>query len=444
MKICMMTNTYLPHVGGVARSVSAFAHEFRRQGHEVLVVAPTFDGKPLPPEREAIVERVPSLQNFNGSDFSVRLPFAAALSARLDAFAADIIHAHHPFLLGDTALRVAMNKNVPILFTHHTRYEDYTHYVPFSDTLKDIAIDLPTHFANLCDGVIAPSESIARLIRRRGVKSRIAVIPTGIDVGAFAAADRTRGRERHGIPAGAFVVGHVGRLAVEKNIPYLAEAVARFLVRHPDARFLVVGDGTAREDIERICGQHGVGDRVILAGRRTGAVLREAYRAMDVFAFASHTETQGMVVAEAMAARLPVVALDATGIREVVGPRNGILLTANAAPEEFTSALETLARDPNRLAALAAGAAKTAQAFSITRSAASVLAFYQEARQATRARRLENDLHPWTALLKRLGLEWDLLSARTQTLAAAVFGETKEKAGDEKPQTTPAPVAAGR
>src|SRR5512133_1419062 len=130
MKICMMTNTYLPHVGGVARSVSTFADEFMRQGHEVLVVAPKFDGRPLPAAQEAIVERVPSLQNFNGSEFSIRLPGAAALSDRLDAFKAEVMHAHHPFLLGDTALRIAMNKNVPIVFTHHTRYENYTHYVP--------------------------------------------------------------------------------------------------------------------------------------------------------------------------------------------------------------------------------------------------------------------------------------------------------------------------
>src|SRR5688572_5264848 len=211
MKICMMTNTYLPHVGGVARSVSTFAEEYVREGHEVLVVAPEFDGKPLPAKAEKMVVRIPSLRNFNGSEFSVRLPLATALSDRLEAFQADIIHAHHPFLLGDTALRVAMNKNVPIVFTHHTRYEDYTHYIPFSDTMKEIAIQVPTHFANLCDGVIAPSESIARVIRRRGVTTPITVIPTGIDVPAFATADRTRFRQVMKIPDDALVIGHVGR-----------------------------------------------------------------------------------------------------------------------------------------------------------------------------------------------------------------------------------------
>ena len=184
MKICMMTNTYLPHVGGVARSVSTFAEEFVREGHEVLVVAPEFDGKPLPAKAEAMVERVPSLRNFNGSEFSVRLPLATALSDRLDEFQADIIHAHHPFLLGDTALRVSMNKNVPIIFTHHTRYEDYTHYVPFSDAMKEVAIQIPTHFANLCDGVIASAGGTSGYFAKRyatPAPAPIAAITTSVN-----------------------------------------------------------------------------------------------------------------------------------------------------------------------------------------------------------------------------------------------------------------------
>lgn len=430
MKICMMTNTYLPHVGGVARSVSTFADEFIRQGHEVLVVAPTFDGRPLPPEKEALVERIPSLRNFNGSDFSVRLPLAAALSDRLDAFQADIMHAHHPFLLGDTALRVAMNKNVPIIFTHHTRYEDYTHYVPFdSEALREVAIQLPTHFANLCDGVIAPSESIARLLQRRGVTTPMTVIPTGIDVQAFASADGARFRAANGIPPDAFVIGHVGRFAREKNLGFLAEAVSLALQSRPGARFLAVGDGPGREEMIAVFKEHGVSDRLILPGKRTGRILREAYRAMDVFAFASRSETQGMVVAEAVAAGRPVVALNASGVREVVRDgENGFLLPATAPAADFAAALHRLADDAALCAQLGAGAQQSAQQFSRERCAARMIAFYEETRRATRARRLLLHLHPWTALLNRLGLEWDLLATRTQTVAAAIRGEEKAKA----------------
>ena len=428
MKICMMTNTYLPHVGGVARSVSTFAEEFLRKGHEVLVVAPEFDGKPLPAKAEKFVERVPSLRNFNGSEFSVRLPLAAALSKRLDEFQADIIHAHHPFLLGDTALRVAMNKNVPIIFTHHTRYEDYTHYIPFSDTMKEIAIQVPTHFANLCDGVIAPSESLARVLRRRGVTAPMKVIPTGIDVQAFATADGASFRKRMKIPDGAVVIGHVGRLALEKNLDYLAEAVALHLEQDAQAYFLVIGDGPGRDQLKASFEKHGVADRLLLAGKRTGRVLREAYRAMDVFAFASKSETQGMVVAEAMAAGVPVVALNASGVREVVRDgANGFLLPANASAGEFAKALARCS-GPGLRPKLGDGAQATAAEFSREQSAQRALAFYEETRRATRVRRLLHHLSPWSALVQRLGLEWDLLATRTQTVAAAVFGDGDDKA----------------
>lgn len=425
MKICMMTNTYLPHVGGVARSVSTFAEEYLRLGHEVLVVAPQFDGRPLPAKAEAIVERIPSLRNFNGSEFSVRLPGAAALSARIDAFQADIIHAHHPFLLGDTALRVAMNKNVPIIFTHHTRYEDYTHYVPFSDALREVAIQVPTHYANLCDGVIAPGESIARTIRRRGVTTPIEVIPTGIDVEAFRTADAAAFRTRMNIAPDARVIGHVGRLAQEKNLGFLAEAVALHLTREPGAQFLVVGDGPWREEFKAVFEQHHVADRLLLAGKRTGRVLREAYRAMDVFVFASKSETQGMVVAEAMAGGAPVVALDASGVRDVVcDGGNGLLLPGNASIEDFAAALGRMCADAGLREKLGRGARETANEFSREQSARRALDFYERTRRATRERRLLHHLHPWTALVQRLGLEWDLLSTRTQSVAAAVFSET--------------------
>jgi glycosyltransferase involved in cell wall biosynthesis len=418
MKICMMTNTYLPHVGGVARSVSTFAEEFRRRKHDVLVVAPEFDGPPLSRRAEAIVERVPAIQHFNGSDFSVRLPLAAGLSPRLDAFAADIVHAHHPFLLGDTALRIAAGKNVPVVFTHHTRYEDYTHYVPFdSPTLKEIAINLSTQFANLCDGVIAPSESIARLIVERGVTVPVHVVPTGIDVRAFAAGNGARFRKKLKLPRPAFVVGHVGRLAPEKNLAYLAEAVALFVKNNPRARFLVVGRGPGEDALKSVFARHGIPNRLVLAGSLTGRALADAYAAMDAFAFASLTETQGLVLAEAMAAGLPVVALNAPGVREVMRPgKNGFMPAARAPARVFAAHLARLAGEPPVRRAMAREARATAELFSRERSAERALAVYEWARHSTRRERLLSERNPWGVLLDRMKVEWDLLAQKIQSV----------------------------
>ncbi len=422
MNICMMTNTYLPHVGGVARSVSTFAEEYRRRKHQVLVVAPEFEGKPLNKRAEAIVERVAAIQNFNGSDFSVRLPLAAALSERIDAFKADIIHAHHPFLLGDTALRIGTSKNVPIIFTHHTRYEDYTHYVPFdSPALKEVVINLSTEFANLCDGVIAPSESIARLIKKRGVTTPIRVVPTGIDVAAFAAGEGARFRNRFRIPSQAFVVGHVGRLAPEKNLGYLAEAVALFIQKTPDSRFLVVGGGPSEETIKETFKKFDAEKQLILAGRHGGRTLADAYNAMDVFAFASFSETQGLVLAEAMAAGCPVVALNASGVREVMrNGENGFMLPARASTKVFAACLARLQAEPELRTAYSKEARITADEFASGQCAERALAFYQDIRKATRRERLITEHNLLGSFPDRLKMEWDLLATKTQVIMHAI------------------------
>ncbi|NNC66804.1 MAG: glycosyltransferase, partial [Gammaproteobacteria bacterium] len=183
MNIAMMTNTYSPHVGGVARSIEAFTSEYWQRGHHVLVVAPMFENVS---ENEQDIIRIPAIQHFNGSDFSVALPVPGLLSSAIQEFEPDVIHSHHPFLIGSTALRIAHTHEIPLVFTHHTKYEEYTHYMPGdSQALKRFVISLSTNYANLCDLIFAPSESIAEMIRERGVETPIAVVPTGVNLSRF-------------------------------------------------------------------------------------------------------------------------------------------------------------------------------------------------------------------------------------------------------------------
>ncbi|MFW6163868.1 MAG: glycosyltransferase, partial [Planctomycetota bacterium] len=227
MRIAMFTNTYLPHVGGVAQSVDRFTRGYRQRGHRVLVVAPRFEGQP---EAEEDVVRLPAIQNFNGSDFSVVLPASDELRRAIEAFEPEIIHSHHPFLIGNTALRQAARYGVPLVYTLHTMYEHYTHYVPLGrDAMKRYVVELVTGYANLCDGVIAPSESVEAILHDRGVTTPIAVVPTGVDTETFGSGDGRAARQRLDMPSGAFLIGHVGRLAPEKNLVFLAQALAHTL-----------------------------------------------------------------------------------------------------------------------------------------------------------------------------------------------------------------------
>ncbi len=430
MNIAMFTNTYSPMVGGVERSITTFIEEFERAGEKCLVVAPRFRGGDQSDDR---ILRVPAIRNFNRTEFSIRLPAPRIIRERLEAFEPDVIHAHHPFLLGDSALRFAYELGVPLVFTHHTLYEQYTHYVPFdSEALKRLVVRLGTEYANLCDLVLAPSESIAEILVQRGVTTPVSVAPTGIRVARFSGGCGEAIRSELGIPSDAPVIGHVGRLAEEKNLYYLARAVAATLRDHPDAWFLVVGSGEMDREIRGICDSAGVRERVRLAGSRTGHELANAYAAMDLFAFSSHSETQGLVVAEAMASGTPVIALDASGVREVLRDReNGRLLPSDSSEAAFSKALgDALSSGSVQWRRWQAGARRAAEHFDHVRCARTVLDHYAELIKQTQGDRAEVSTF-WDRLVARMEAEWDLIVGKTTAAVQTVASE--EESDEDEP-----------
>lgn len=423
MNILMVTNTFLPHVGGVARSVTGFTAEFRKRGHRVVVVAPIFEGIP---ERETDVVRIPAVQNFNGSDFSVPVLATGKVFSALKTFPAQVVHAHHPFLLGDTALRFAATRDIPVVFTHHTMYEKYTHYVPGdSPRLKRFVLDLVTGYCNLCDSVIAPSRTVAEEIVSRGVKVPVNVIPTGVNVEVFGKGDGGAFRKRVGIPPDAFLVGHVGRLAPEKNLGFLTEAMVRFLLMNRGARFFLAGEGPMRKVIEQTFADRGLSDRFHSRGIMDFPELASAYRGMDVFAFSSRSETQGMVLTEAMAAGTPVVALDASGVREVVQDKENGRLLPREDQEEFVSALSWVAGlSPEERRRLGEGVARTVASFSLSNTAEDTLALYASL-IGRKPSRKTIEPSPWTSARKRIEEEWKIVRNIAHAAGQAVLSLPK-------------------
>lgn len=429
MNIVMMTNTYLPHVSGVANSVDRFARAYRTLGHNVLIVAPKFEG----PARDGThVVRVPAIQNFNGSDFSVVLPVPLYLTRTLNQFRPDVIHSHQPFLLGDTASRAAASRAVPLVFTYHTMYEEYTHYVPFgAQKMRDFIIELSTRYANGCDRVIVPSRSVGKILKSRGVTSSITEIPTGIDPAEFRGGDGRAFRKQWNIPADAPVAGYVGRLAPEKNLDFLADAMAMVLLK-THAHFLAVGSGPSEQTMRSAFEAAGVGDRVHFTGNLSECPLVDAYHAMDLFVFASLTETQGMVLVEAMAAGVPVVALDGPGVREVVRDEvNGLKLQlANGVDAaRYAQAVHRLLEmSKDEISRLRRGAFRTAARFSTARCADKALALYQEAIDGHYARP-DSPATEWETLRRLIEQEWNLWSNRLA--AASTFIAAGPAAGQQ-------------
>lgn len=416
MNILFFSNTGPPFIGGVERSIMLFSEELRNRGHRVVIVLPEFENT----RNETDIIRVPALQKFNGSDFSVPLPIPVGLRKTLGDFLPDIIHSHHPYLLGDTALRLAAAFKVPIVFTFHTFYEQYTHYVPGdSPALKRFVIALSSGYANLCDCVIAPSRGVREELIRRGVTVPIEIIPTGIDIEAFRDGDGNRFRREAGAADDEFIIGHVGRLAPEKNMLFLASAVASFMQNRQQSRFFLVGLGLMLDHIRAVFTRDGVVSRFHHFGAIRMPRLTHAYHSFDVFAFASQTETQGLVLSEAMAAGVPVVVLDGPGITDVVRDGwNGTIVPATDY-RAFSAALSAMAAaSPEERRRLRNNARATAVFFSKQQCARRLLDVYERL-YAQKIKRVKRDHSHWKETRRLIAEEIKIISNMAKATGAA-------------------------
>ncbi len=375
MKIAFFTNNYLPFVGGVPIAIENLAHRLRARRHRVFIFAPEYEE---PCDDDPDVFRIWSWTKFNATSFSLPLLMTLEPQSHFADLEPDLVHVHHPFLLGATGLNLGRAMRLPVVFTYHTMYEKYAHYLPFDEKMVgEVAVQVAWQFANCCDAVIAPSTDIRNILLERGVRVPVRVIPTGVDLMRFRGGDRRWLRRRCGIPEGAPVMLFLSRLAREKNVGFLLEMFALVAAEHPDVHLVMVGSGEEEETLRRQADDAGFGGRVHMPGTLTGRDLISAYRGGTVFVFASTTETQGMVVLEAMAARLPVVAVDAPGVRDVVvNGENGYLVPEGNTRAFADKVLEVL-DNPSVHERLTRGSADRARELSLARTTRKVEELYR-------------------------------------------------------------------
>ncbi len=321
LRVAMFTNNYLPFIGGVPLSIERLGRGLKALGHSVLVVAPRYK-KPDPEESNVV--RTPSLLSL-GVRGEFRLPniFLRQTRRAVSAFKPDLIHVHHPIWMGSLGLWLARRLNVPSVYTYHTRLEHYAHFVPLPGALfrNLISHALIKRFANRCSGVIVPTYSAEDYLRMIGVKTSIFVQPTGIDYERFQGLDpQAQETLRSQYPlAGKRVLVSVSRLSTEKNIDFLLDAVVRLKAQTSTPfHLLMIGDGHERQRLQQRIEQEALTEYVTLVGAVAPEDMPRYYRLGDLFVFASKSETQGMVILEAMAAALPVVAVRSSGIDDVV------------------------------------------------------------------------------------------------------------------------------
>ncbi|HXP94197.1 MAG TPA: glycosyltransferase [Candidatus Binatia bacterium] len=316
MRIGFFTECYHPIVNGVVASIDALREGLRREGHDVVFITPRVPY--YQDEEAAAVVRLPSLPLPTSTGYRFTLPVSTrTIDARLGA-PLDIAHAHSQFITGALAARYARAHGIPLVFTYHTRLEFYAHYVPFERRLVRRALAAWTRaFANRTQAVLAPTGETRRYLASIGVRTAIEVLPSPIDVERFRAGRRRADlRERLGAEPGTLVVLCVGRLAPEKNVEL---AIAACAAAPPRVRLALVGEGPLQGSLEREVRRLGLGERVRFAGPVAAAEMPDLYASADALLFPSISETQGLVLVEALAAGLPIVAVDTPQTREILG-----------------------------------------------------------------------------------------------------------------------------
>ena len=383
MRIGLFTNNYRPLVNGLATSVESFAQAFRRAGHDVTVVAPRYPGG-CPPEPGVL--RVPGFRAPTHHAYVLPMAWWPGVGSAVAALQLDVFHAQHPLLLGTAAARWARRSKKPLVFTYHTHYDRYAHYVPGPSRLvARLAVRQAVAFANHADLVIVPGPAVARTLHAHGVKTPVAIVPTGVALPAESGKNsRMEVRQALGLGEGAPLCLSVGRLAREKNQGFLLSAFALILKDLPAARLVLVGEGDDRPRLERLTRVLGIGERVRFVGAVPHEAVGDYYRAADLFLFPSTSETQGIVVLEAMAADLPVVAVASDAAADLFGDGRGGILTPEE-PAPFARSVVELWGQPERRQAMGMAGRQITAAYAPDACAAKLLGLYEELIRVSRA-----------------------------------------------------------
>lgn len=336
----MTTDTYWPRINGVTVAVDTLRRDLSAMGHTVSVIAPRYPkSQGAAAEDGSGIYRFPSFSPPMSREDRIVFPFLEGRIHRLlSTLRPDIVHTHTEFTLGRAGKRYARLAGTPVVMTCHTLWEQYvTSYIPElpAPVSRKMVRRMALKFYRDADCIILPSEAMRNLFAQYGLDRPVAVIPTGVDVDAFTVDPASRNGEalQRSFPllAGRKILLYAGRVAHEKNIGFLLDVLVRVLAKDPHALLVIAGDGPARHDLERQVADLGLGSSVLFTGYLNRSALSSLYSRTEVFCFASKTETQGLVLLEAMVHGAPFVALSHGGTADIlVDGRGGLAAEEDA------------------------------------------------------------------------------------------------------------------
>lgn len=385
MRIAMLTNNYKPFIGGVPISIERLAKGLRELGHIVYIFAPTYENQV---EEENVIRYKVIKTKVGEGKIVVPNVFDSDIEKVFKTLEIDVIHVHHPMLMGNLALHLKRKYGIPVVLTYHTRYEQYLHYIKPYKFLEDrMKIEqnhvlegieskilnctkekiLPHYiksFADKCDLVISPTELMKNYLENIGVSSAIEVMPTGLEKRYFQGNDFVSDNIRKTYKGEKkYLFCTVSRLTKEKNIEFIFQGL-KILKESMGNCFnmIIIGEGPLKEELEHKAITLGISENIIFLNSISNETIGDYYRACDMFLFGSKSETQGIVLLEAMAAQNPVVAVRATGVADIVEDGvNGYMTVEN--PSIWSNAIEKILKNEILMKNLQKGAYETAHRY---------------------------------------------------------------------------------
>lgn len=379
MRIGIFTECYHPILNGVVVSIDTFRKELESRGHKYFIFTTTVPGFE---ETDPVVTRLPCLIPFKpkGGRYPVACPqTVGAVRDQIKDMGLDLIHSQHVMSTGNLGLRVAKSLNLPAILTYHTLLAEYTHYFPLAPWLaKWYLVRKSRKVCNSYDYVVTPSSSMKRVLRKYGVTVPVTPIPTGVDLALF---DKSYTKDevckKWKIPANRKILIYVSRVAKEKNIDFLFESLRAILSKRDDIHFLCIGGGPELKRIQALTSRWNVADKVTFTDMLPKSEVNRYYGACDVYVFASVTETQGIVIVEAMASGIPAVAVDQMGPSDIITDGiDGFLVPLKR--NVFSGRIEQLLDNESLRKKMGDAARKNAQKFSTSACADLMEGLYEK------------------------------------------------------------------
>jgi glycosyltransferase involved in cell wall biosynthesis len=381
LNVAMFTNNYLPSIGGVSLSIDRMASVLRKQGHRVFIFAPKYPNSDFEDHEDVIRCKQLKYLEENSFDYAISDIFSSYIEEVFTKLDIDIIHVHHPYWMGKKGMKIANKYKIPIVYTYHTRLDKYLESIPHISlkVRQQLSQYIIENFASNCSYIFAPSESARECLRQLNIRKPIEILPTGVDLSEYNVKHHTIEEVRKKfLKDSDILLFSAARLSKEKNLFFLLEGL-KYIKQHTSIKFkcIIAGDGPEKRNMENYIIENDLMNEVVLLGTIPPKEINKYYMASDIFVFSSTSETQGIVLLEAMAASLPVVAVSSCGVDDMI--QNGIngFKTYGDIREWGTKVIH-LMENPLSLKKMSLNACKIARNYTIEDMGQKAVAVYEQ------------------------------------------------------------------